>query len=155
MSSDAVHRFLTEAKPPGDHPTLNPFIPRRTEYQWHRQWHSAQSAAQQSGRPMLVVMDRALSSDERKLDTMLSRPEVHRRFRDFVHCRIQTFNVLAQSMTMPWGQVRLPAMAVVDGEKVLGVLEMPTTYESVVHFADRCSRSPATVAAPGGDAAAP
>ncbi|MCH7592505.1 MAG: hypothetical protein IH989_06985 [Planctomycetes bacterium] len=79
---------------------------------------------------------RTLSRDWRRLKKILDRHEVCLRLNDLIHCRIALPGFSRETAITPFGALRLPAMVIVrpDGQHV--VLELPTSHESVVHFAE-------------------
>lgn len=136
-SARDVSRFLAEAKPPGAPPTINPYVPRRADYAWHRNLGPARRICEETDRPLLVVYYRRLSRDWSALKALLRRHEVYTRLDDMIHCRIGIWNPWAQTRATPFGVVRLPALVIASGEGSHHVLEMPGTGEDLVRFADR------------------
>ncbi|MDO8631603.1 MAG: hypothetical protein Q7R41_14045, partial [Phycisphaerales bacterium] len=87
MPAEQIADFIASATPPGSRPRLNPYVPRESSYAWNSDFESAERTSRASGRPMLVVLDRWMTRDWRKLRAMLERREVYTRFADMVHCR--------------------------------------------------------------------
>ena len=149
ISASDVARFLDEAKPPGATRVLNPHIPRQVAYDWHRTLPAAREEAERTGRPILLVVDRVLVGDRRKLNKVLNRPEVYRRFADMVHCRVRSFNPFADSYETPLGAVHLPAIIFIHRDGTHHVLEKPLSVEAIVRFADHwVAPSPVAVGDP-------
>ena len=144
MSVERVSQFLADATGPGTEPVVNHQIPRRPRYEWHGDVTSAEEASKTSGKVILFVFYKRLSRDWRRLERILCRREVYRRFADMVHCRVDTLNPWAKTYVTKFGPVRLPALVIACGDGTHDVLEMPTSYESVVRFADRHRGSRAT-----------
>ncbi len=141
MSVEKIAEFLAAARPPGAKPILNPFIPRQPKYNWLRSIDVAEEAAERTSQPMLIVFHRRLSHDWRRLEKLLSRHEVYMRLADMVHCRIGMFPFLGKTPDTPFGAMRLPALVIVRGDGTYDVLELPTSCEAVVRFADTALRT--------------
>jgi len=137
MSAEQVSRFLDEAVGPGAYPTVNHQIPREARYKWHDNVRSAEEESKGLNKAVLFVFHRRFSRDWQRLEEILSRREVYRRFSDMVHCRIDTFNPWSKVYVTQFGPVRLPAMVIADSDGTYDVLEKPTSCEAVVRFADR------------------
>lgn len=140
MSAADIEAFLSSAKPPGAMPAVNPYIPRRPRYTWLRSIEAAKEAAIRTGRPILVVYHRSFSGDWQGLDKLLQRREVYRRFSPMVHCRVGIANPWAVATITRFGALKLPAMVVVRDDGTYCILELPTSYEAVVRFADTATR---------------
>ncbi len=141
MSGAQISEFLAEASPPGSPPILNPHIPRRVEYGWHRSFESAQAAAEQTGKPILLVYHRWLSRDWARLKELLTTREVYSRFDDMVHCRLGGFPPWTEAYITRFGAIRLPALVVAYRDGTHRALELPTSVESVARFADEVGSS--------------
>jgi hypothetical protein len=139
-----VIRFLTESKPPGSPADRNPYLARKIEYRWFETWRGAQDEARRRGRPTLVAVHRAMTPDWHKLSRLLAQPEVFSRCNDMVHCRLTCLNPLAASYDAPFGNVKVPALAVIASDGTLeAVLEMPGSSAAIVRFLnDRMQASP-------------
>jgi hypothetical protein len=137
MSPVDIVRFLEEAGGPGAQPVRNPYIARRAEYHWHRSAESAYAAAEETGKPVLFVLHRGLSRDWGRLKKMLNRPEVYSRFSEMVHCRLSSLGPSAKREAERLEVGRWPALVIVHGDGSYYPLELPTSYEQVVRFADR------------------
>ena len=140
LSEEGVAQFIAEANPPGLKPQLNPFIPRESNYAWITSFETARQAARESGRSMIVVLDRWMTRDWSRLRPMLDRREVHTRFADMVHCRPGSLWSLAGSVADHLGVRHLPAIVIVDPDGTARVLELPASYESIIRFADGVRR---------------
>ena len=143
MSAEQVADFLAAATPPGSIPKLNPFILREPSYAWNSDLQAAERIARESGRPMLVVLDRWMTRDWRKLRAMLERREVYSRFAEMVHCRPGSLWSSAGSAAARFGVKSLPALVIVQPDGSAKALELPSSYESIVHFADAARRGAA------------
>ena len=137
MSAERVSRFLDEAVGRGADPTVNHQIPRQARYRWHDNVRSAEEESKGLEKAVLFVFHRRFSRDWQRLEEILSRREVYRRFSDMVDCRIDTLNPWSKVHVTQFGPVRLPAIVIADGDGTYDVLEMPTSYEAVVQFANR------------------
>lgn len=140
-SAGKISEFLAAAQPPGAVPDLNPYIPRETHYAWHSSFASAEATAQKTGQSILVVFDRWWSRDRRKLDKLLERREVHSRFAGMVHCRPRSVLGFGDDSLARFGVVNVPALVIVHPDGSHHVLELPTSYEAIVRFADRAKPS--------------
>ena len=132
-----ISEFLAAAQPPGAAPVLNPHIPRDINYVWHSSLESAEAAAQKTGQSILIVFDRWWSRDRRKLEKLLEHREVYSRFAGMVHCRPGSILGLDGQSMARFGVMNLPALVVVHPDGSHQVLELPTSYEAIVRFADR------------------
>lgn len=132
-----ISEFLAAAQPPGAAPVLNPYIPRDVNYVWFSSLESAESTAQKTGQSILIVLDRWWSSDRRKLEKLLERREVYGRFAGMVHCRPGSILGLDGRPMTRFGVKKLPALVVVHPDGSHQALELPTSYEAIVRFADR------------------
>jgi hypothetical protein len=141
MSVDTVYNFLGDAVAPGEVVAANRQIPRRAMYNWHRDAPSAREASESAGAPILFVFHRRLSRDWQRLEKLLSRQEVYERFRDMVHCRLGPLKPWAKVHHTEFGALSLPALVIAHPDGTHHVLEMPTSYEAVVRFADGCGDS--------------
>jgi len=136
-SAEQISEFLAAAQPPGATPVLNPYIPRETNYAWHSSVESAEATAQKTGQSILIVFDRWWSRDRRKLEKLLERREVYGRFARMVHCRPGSILGLGDQSMARFNVKNLPALVIVHPDGSHYVLELPTSYEAVVRFADR------------------
>ena len=146
LDSPKIAGFLEQAHPPGEAPSRDPFLPQPIKYAWYSSLGEAKSQAENSGRPLLVVLDRPYARDWERLAPMLHRREVHSRFAGMVACRP---NALWKPMIEDGGSfgVRdLPAIVIVWPGGANAVLELPNNYESIVRFADRAKDPSAPVA---------
>ncbi|UCE58397.1 MAG: hypothetical protein JSU63_13255 [Phycisphaerales bacterium] len=150
MSVETVRRGLTKAVAPGDVPTFNHLIPRQAEYHWHSNIEVAREASASSGRPILVVYYRSLSRDWPRLERLLTRREVYRRLAEMVHCRINTLRPWSKAQITEFGALKLPALVITRNDGSYETLEMPTSYETIVRFADRFRQTEATANARAG-----
>ncbi len=144
MSAEQTADFLASATPPGSKPKLNPFIPRESSYAWNSDFESAERMSRASGRPMLVVLDRWMTRDWRKLRAMLERREVYTRFADMVHCRPGSLWSSSGSAAARFGVKNLPALVIVEPDGNALALELPASYEAIVRFADGARRGEST-----------
>lgn len=137
LNEDQIATFITNASPPGDQPNYNTHIPRTPEYVWHDSLEKATLQAQQLNRPLFIVFERTFSDDASKLNTLIARHEVYQRIAPMVHVRISLSSLFAKSYNSPFGALKLPAMVIAQPGGPYFTLEMPTTWEQVVHFADQ------------------
>ncbi len=148
LSPEKVSAFVTESQPPGAAPNINPLIARNKGYAWIRDWESARQASQKSGKPVFVVLERWMSRDWDTLAPMIERREVHTRVANMIPCRPSTAWSTASSTASALGIKNLPAVAIVPAEGDPFVLELPTSYEAIVHFADQALQGTVTDAEP-------
>ncbi len=147
LSSEGIAQFIAEADPPGLKPKLSPFIPRESTYAWISDFESARQSARESGRSMLVVLDRWATRDWSRLRPMLERREVYVRLADMVHCRPGSLWSSAGSAARELGVRNLPAIVIVEPEGEAHILELPGSYESIVRFAEGIRRDEKQAAA--------
>jgi len=136
MSAEQVASFLVDASPPGASPRINRFIPREVNYSWHSSLESAEEAAQRTGQPILIVLDRWMSRDWQRLKVMLDRREVYTRFADMVHCRPGAVWPSAGQVAERFEVRNLPAVVILRPDGSHETMELPNSYESLVRFAD-------------------
>jgi len=136
MSSAEAASFLANAQPPGEEPRLDPYVPRRPQYVWQKRIDEAERTAQRLQRPTLIVFHRTLTSDWNTVEKILLRKEVYARFAGLVHCRVGVLNPWSSTHNTRFGALRLPALVLLRNDGTFGVLEVPTSYEAVVLFAD-------------------
>lgn len=142
LTSEAqISEFLAAAQSPGAAPVLNPHIPRETNYAWHSSLESAEAAARKTGQSILIVLDRWWSRERRKLEKLLEHREVYGRFARMVHCRPGSILGLGDQSMARFSVKNLPALVIVHKDGSHHVLELPTSYEAVVRFADRARPS--------------
>ena len=137
MTPDDVQAFLASATPPGAKPVINPHIARRAHYDWVDSLETAQAQAKEAARPLLIVYYRKLSRDWYSLNKLLRRHEVYSRLAGTTPCRIGLFGLSLDTAETPFGTLRLPAMVIVRTDGRHDVLETPTSFESIVLFADQ------------------
>lgn len=136
LTIEDLDGFAAAAHPPGMTPTLNPLVPRRVEYEWHGTLAAADRAARTDGKPILVVVTRTMTRDWDTLRPMFHRPEVHRRARDMIHCRIDVWNPFASTWASRWGRLVLPAVVIESADGSHRVIQKPVGYEALVRFLD-------------------
>ena len=137
MSAPQIAEFLAASKAPGAPPVVNLHIPRQPHYVWHGSLESAETTARKTGQSILIVLDRWWPGDRRKLKKLLEHREVYSRFADMVHCRPGSIWGRGDKSITRFGVVNLPALVILHADGAHQVLELPTSYEAVVRFADR------------------
>ncbi len=135
-SAAKISEFLAAAQPPGASPVLNPHIPREANYAWHTSLESAEAAARETGQPILIVFDQWWSRDWWKLENLLKHREVYNRFAGMVHCRPWSILGLGDESLARFGVENTPALVIVHPDGSYSVLELPTSFEAIVRFAD-------------------
>lgn len=141
MHQEQIAQFLTLSIPPGTLSKFNPYLPRVTEYLWHDSLETAIIKAQKIGKPLFIIYERTLSNDRKKLQKLLARREVFHRIAPMVHTRISITGIFTNSYISPFGVLQLPSIVIAQPGGSFWVLELPTTYESVVRFTDRSLKS--------------
>ncbi len=131
-----IAQFLDAAVPPGSPPALNPHLARAPAYGWYASLDTAKAAGERTGRPVLVVLDRWQTRDWDRLRPMLERREVYARFADMIHCRPSSFWGSAESARKQLGVAVLPALVIIRPDGSHHAIELPTSYEAIVRFAD-------------------
>lgn len=137
MQREQIAQFLTLAIPPGTQPKFNPYLPRVPEYFWHDTMDTAIAHAKKIEKPLFIIYERTFSGDWKKLQKLLTRREVFHRIAPMVHTRISVPGLFTDSYHSPFGVLQLPAIVIAKPGGSFCVLELPTTYESVVRFTDR------------------
>jgi hypothetical protein len=136
MSSVEAASFLAHGQPPGAQPRLDPYLPRKPQYVWQGRIDEAERTAQRLQRPALIVFHRTLTSDWKTVEKILMRKEVYARFAGLVHCRVGVLNPWSSAHITRFGALRLPTLVLLRTDETFEVLEVPTSYEAVVLFAD-------------------
>jgi len=137
MHHEQIAQFITLAIPPGTQSKFNPYLPRVPEYFWHDSLETAIAKAQKIDKPLFIIYEKTLSNDWKKLQKLLARREVFHRIAPMVHTRISITSIFSNSHSSPFGVLQLPAIVIAQPGGSFWVLELPTTYESVVRFTDR------------------
>ncbi len=146
MSSAAVARFIANATQPGKVPVINPYVPRAPFYGWRENVDQTMEASRRSGKPALIVFYRSLTSDWARLEALLSRRDVYRRLAPLVHGRVSLKAFFKDVYISRFGALKLPAIVIAHDDSTHFVLEMPTSYDTVVRFADTALSGVATPA---------
>ena len=134
---DDIKAFLASSRAPGTPAVYNPHIPRRAHYQWQEAIEPALSQASNERKPALIVYHRKMSRDWQRLKKLLVRHEVCSRFDNLIHCRIGLSGFGRKMAITPFGALHLPAMVIVRPDGQHAVLELPTSHESIVQFAEK------------------
>lgn len=140
MSADELMAFLESAVSPGTPIKRNPYVPHKPRYDWYDSLDEGGRVAQRSGRSMLVLFHRTLSSDHRRLERLLSRHELYLRLKDLVHVRIGMLGFFQKVYITKYGALKIPAIVIAHPNGTFDVLELPQSFESVVGFVDRALR---------------
>lgn len=136
LSPEKLSVFLTKAQPPGDAPAINPLIARSVGFAWIRDWDAARESSKRSGKLIFVVLEHWMSRDWDTLGPMVERREVYTRTANMIACRPATAWNSASEAAAQLGVKNLPAVAIVPPDGDPSILELPTSYEAIVHFAD-------------------
>lgn len=144
MDAEQILTFLNGAAEVGLRPKLDPHILREPRYLWYESLEQADRVAQRLQRPILVVFDRKLSRDWRPLEKLLKRREVFRRFAHLVHCKPGSLWRSPEADLRRFAITDLPALVIILTDGSYAKMELPTSYEAIVRFADR------TLGHPGG-----
>ncbi len=139
MNPPEILSFLDQAVSPGEVPKSYTFLRRPVQYSWLRTLEEAESAGRETDRPVLVVLDRPYSRDWERLSLMLHRREVFQRFSEMVHCRPNALWKFGRTAEERYGLSGLPAIAILQPDGTFQALPMPSSYESIIRFADRVS----------------
>lgn len=154
-SSTEVVAFLDSAGTNSMEPTANPHIPRAVNYVWRKDYETAVQSARQEGRPVFVVITKALNRPWGSLRDLLERREVYGRVAGMIHCRLSTLFPSGRALVRDLGISQLPALVIVHTDGTSHVLEAPTSYEQVVRFTDRHAFPTASATAVGTATVAP
>ncbi len=155
MSAPDIAQFLADADTPGAMPILNPYIPHRVEYDWYGSLTKAEAVAARTNKPILVVFYRHLTRDWAGISELLDARDVHRRFQDMVHCQSGRFRPWTKAYITQFGAIKLPALVLIEPDRTYHVLELPTSCESIIRFADGVKYGTAEPAGPSAEAATP
>jgi hypothetical protein len=155
QSSEQIAAFLDAAVPPGAEPKRNPHLLRQPVYAWHPSLDSARRAARSRGQSILLVLDRGFTRDWERLRPMLERREVYARFADMVHCRPSSLWGQTQAARKEYAVAALPALVIIRPDGSHRALELPTSYETIVRFADSAQAEPSGDESAAAQGAAP
>jgi len=137
MTAEDIARLLEEAQPPGATPRLNPHLHHAPHYDWLDHVDAASAVTERENKAMVVVLYRAWSRDWHRLEQLFERREVYRRFAGMVPCRVSSLSSTMEALLERFGVARLPAIVIVQRDGAHHALELPTSAEAVVRFADR------------------
>ncbi len=90
------------------------------------------------------MASRSFTSDWARLEALLSRREVYRRLAHLVHGRVSLKAFFKDVYISRFGALKLPAIVIAHDDSTHSVLEMPTSYDTVVRFADTALSGVAT-----------
>jgi len=136
MTAEEILEFLDGAQAGGEKPRMNPHVYHEPRYEWRGDYDRARTAAESAGQAVLVVFHRWLSRDWPRLEKLLSRREVTRRLACLVPCKLSSWHRSARALAGEFGVSNMPALVIVHPEGGHHVLELPTSYEAIVRFAD-------------------
>jgi hypothetical protein len=142
MTAEDIIRLLDEAQPPGARPVANPHLHREPYYNWLDDFDKATVASDSEDKEIVVVFHRSLTPDWRRLKKILEERTVFSRFENMIHCRVATLAASADSLQERFGISQMPAIAIVHRDGTFDVLELPTSFEAVVRFADEARNDP-------------
>lgn len=137
MSADAVLEFLDAATPPGTPATINPHIPRVAHFRWIDKLDDVFQSVRETGRPGLIVFYRRFAGDFKAIREMMSKHEVYSRVFHMVHGRDGGWNRWASTRETPFGEIKLPAIALIQADGSHEILEIPDSSEAIARFVDR------------------
>ena len=137
MSADAVLAFLDGATSPGTPATINPLIPREANYGWLDKLDDVFQSVRETGRPGLVVFYRRFAGDFKAIREMMSKHEVYSRVCHMVHGRDGGWNRWASTRETPFGEIKLPAIVLIQADGRHEILEMPDSSAAIARFVDR------------------
>jgi len=136
LDATGVKDFLASANPPGNAPKWNPYLHREPRYTWLGSIDEAKTIARDLNRSMLIVFHRPWSDDMHRLNQMLKKPAAYRRFSQMVHVRSGSPWSFSEVAETAYGTLHLPAIVIVTPDGSYRVLENPSGYEAIIHFAD-------------------
>lgn len=135
MSLEEIRGFLTEARPPGARPTLNPQIPRDIDYRWEGDYEKAMSKARRQNRESLIVYKWWLSAESTELlATLQTRAEVARHFTETVNCLLDRDYLPNRTHVRRYGVSDVPAVILVHRDGTYHAHPGPMTAEQIVRF---------------------
>lgn len=137
MSADEVLAFLDAAAPPGTPVTINPHIPRVAHFAWLDKLDDVFLSVRETGRPGLIVFYRRFARDFKAIREMMSKHEVYSRVCHMVHGREGGWNRWASTRETPFGEIKLPAIVLIQADGSHEILEMPDSSEAIARFVDR------------------
>jgi hypothetical protein len=140
-TASGILRFLDESRSPGQTPVHNSLIHRSPRYAWQNDLSAALQQATESNREALVVLYRGGTRDWPRVEDMLDRAEVFRRFDGMVHVRVTGLMGAPKDEMGRYGVSSLPALVIVRPDGSSEKLEMPTSFEAIIRFADGAKHS--------------
>lgn len=131
-----IVNFLDESQGPGQVPVHNSLIHRAPRYAWQKELAPALKQASETNRDTLVVLYRGGTRDWSRVEDMLDRPEVFRRFDGMEHVRVTGLIGAPKDEMTRFEVMSLPALVIVRPDGSSEKLEMPRSYEAIIRFAD-------------------
>ncbi|GIK16141.1 MAG: hypothetical protein BroJett003_11050 [Planctomycetota bacterium] len=144
INAAGILAFLERAKPPGERPRQDAYIPRPFDPKWHSTLDRATEAANQQGKPTLIVFKWWLGADDWKLMRAFDAPEVQRVVEGCVLCRLDYDYLPNRNHLRTFGLTRTPAVVVRKTDGSYRTLEGLVPPDDLVRFLrDALSASPA------------
>lgn len=111
----AIRAFISNAKPPGQKPSIDPAIPRPTDYLIRAEgtYESAVDLAQRQNRKMMILYKWWLDADSNELITRMSRPEIAARCTETINCVLDWDFTPNRKHVANYGVTKYPTIIVV------------------------------------------
>lgn len=136
LSTHDILQFVQDSTSPGATPASNAYIPRKARYMWLDSIEQGQQIAGHSERSMLVLLYRSWTGDWDQMEDLLAPHEVYSRLSSMVHVRERHVSIFANHTSTPFGDLQLPALVIVAADGAFRTLELPTSSDAIVRFAD-------------------
>lgn len=134
LSSDEMLAFLDGAKPPGQSPIVNPYVPRVADFHWTADLKEARASAAKQGKPLLILFKWWLGRDDWRMQRTLEAPEAYRLTADCVHCRLDYDHLPTRACMAELSIRQTPALVVERPDGTRQMLEGLVPTDDVVRF---------------------
>jgi len=138
INAEELLAFLDPSAGTDQTVSRSPYIRREARFDWQGGISAVAEAVEHTGKPGLVLVYRRFSSDLDTLDEMLETHEVYSRIGHMVHGREPGWNRWARTRKTQFGEIKLPAIVLMQPGGQHDVFEMPNSSAAIARFADRC-----------------
>lgn len=133
QESDAL-AFIENAKPPGQTPTVNPYIPRPIDTHWLNNLEAATQEAAKTGKPVLIVFKWWVGRDDWRISEYFDAPEVNRLVAGWVFCRMDRDFAPTRRHMASFGLRQTPAVVILHPDGTYHSLEGLVSLDDFVRF---------------------